>query len=367
MKRRYFTAAALLILLSGATRARAQGPTIDPAFIGDCHVTVQVAAAGAAGRIDVSLNRHLLTRQGLDANRRSIVVVLNGPLQDGDIVSVRLAAGASASAAAMPRPTATAPECEGPQRPTFDDRAAFEASAYYGRSFDNFAPDSIGAYINSSQLGDIKSRYIAGTDVQYRLLGKPTSDVQLWLSAETLHGVRSADVDCTNRKDGICSGKTTNQYLAVLAGATSLEAFFDPRLELFTLQRSSDFPVKGYLTARFGFVDVEGAPKVSRDDHVGGGLLAPTGPFSGSSAEIGFGRTALFDSSPGWHRMKIDATLMFDLMPGLADRVNVFKRMGGATRGFVEIYIDRNPGGSAPDSVQTFVGVSFDFRSAFGK
>lgn len=369
MKRCDFVTVVLAILLACAAQARAQGgPAIDPAFIGDCHVTVQVAAAGASGKIDVSLNKHLLTRQDLGSARQSIVVILNGPLQDGDEVAVRIGTGAWTSAPVQARPAGTAAECEGPERPTFDDRAAFEASAYYGRAFDNFAPDSIGNYIRPDQTAGIKSRYIVGTDVQYRLFGKSTSDVQLWLSAETLHGVRTGDIDCRTSDSALCSDKDLpkQKFLAVLEGQTSLEAFFNPRLEFATLQRSSGFPVKLYLTARLGFIDVENGPKVFRDDHFGGGLIAPTGPFAGSSAEIGWGKTELIDSNPGWHRLKIDGTLMFDLMPGLADRLNVFQRMGGATRGFVEIYIDQSLG-SGPDSVQTFVGVSFDFRSAFGK
>jgi hypothetical protein len=69
----------------------------------------------------------------------------------------------------------------------------------------------------------------------------------------------------------------------------------------------------------------------------------------------------------GWDRMKIDASLTFDFVPGWKDRINPLKRMASATRGFVELYLDQSPGSKNPQSVQSFAGIQFDFRDAFGK
>jgi hypothetical protein len=117
--------------------------------------------------------------------------------------------------------------------------------------------------------------------------------------------------------------------------------------------------------ARVGFIAVEGSPKLLQTNRVDIGLMATKAPFARSLVEVGWGKTDLFHENAGWNRLKIDGLLMVDLAPGLSP-FGFFHRMGRATRMFIQIAIDQNPGGSGADSVQTYVGIDFDFRRAFG-
>jgi hypothetical protein len=376
-------AALLFIGASGTAAAQpaaATWPT--PPYAGDCTVVTQISGlTPGTDVVELQLDRARLARQTAGNPNERIVVQLKGPLADGDELRVLLTRGNRATVIGTVAVTSlanVAPAC-GDAEADFDDREAFGVTGYLGNAFDNFAPNEVGNYIQSSEnlsTTDIKSRYIAGVDAEYRFWRmKRHPDVQFWLSTETLYGLRTADVDCrTSPTLPVCQTsfdptKKPEQFLFILNHASSLEAFISPRLEFFTFH--ADTPAKLYVTARLGFLAVENAAHVYRNDHIGLGVLAPVGPFAGSFAEIGWGRSAMFHEAngdkPGWDRMKIDATVLFDIVPGWRERLNPFKRMASATRGFIEIYIDQAPGGSAPDSVQTFVGVQFDFRDAFGK
>jgi hypothetical protein len=213
----------------------------------------------------------------------------------------------------------------------------------------------------------VKSRWTSGVAAQYRLFGKAGDTSQLWLSSYTLHGVRTADVDCrVAQPPAVCVASAGNaqKFLFVVEHASTLEAHVDARLEFITLQRDSEMPIKVYVTARFGFLDLEGAPQVYNSNSVGVGVLAPTGVFRNSLAQVAWGLSEQFGSDPSWNRLKVNGLLAFDLMPGLKNRSGAGKRLGGSTRFFVEIAVDRNLK-NGPDAVQTYLGLLFDLRQAF--
>jgi hypothetical protein len=151
--------------------------------------------------------------------------------------------------------------------------------------------------------------------------------------------------------------------LFILEHATTIEAHIDPRFEFLTLQRDSSVPTKLYVTARFGFLDLEGAPKVFNSDSFGLGILTPSGVFKDSYAQVAWGRSEQFQSNRNWNRLKIDGVLVVDIAPSLKDRLEFWKRLGGSSRAFVAISVDRNPGGPGPDSVQSYVGIDFDLQT----
>jgi hypothetical protein len=274
----------------------------------------------------------------------------------------------------LPRPGGAAePDSCGPEAPPkpsdYDNRATFEANAFYGLAIDNFAP-SIGNYLNDVQ-GNIRTRWTAGVQAEYRLIGEPDDVRQFWLSTQILHGLRTADVDCTKTPDlAVCNKKAPveDKFFAVLEHASTLEAQIDFRYEFLRLQIKEDSPVKVYASSRYGFVAVAGAPKVfSSDAYVGLGLIMPKGTFRGSFAQVSWGRSRQFQSDPNADRLKIYATLEFDVAPGLVDQArNIVTRGMSSTRFFTTIVIDRNPGGHAPDSVQTYFGLDFDVRRLVG-
>jgi len=332
---------------------------------GDCAIVLEgVAPGGEQARFFV--NGQQLIVAVLHA--APVVAGLADPLRQGDEVRVTVNGTTYTKLVAPARPDSHASCGVSAIPPPGDGRNAFEASGYLGTAFDNFAPNVVGAYQNADAASGTKSRWLAGVEAQYRLLGKASDTVQLWVATKTLHGVRSADVDCKQTPSvAVCSARapTSDKFLFILQHASTIEAHIDPRLEFLTLQPGSDVPTKIYITARFGFLDLEGAPKVFNSDGVGLGLVAPSGVFKNSMAQVEWGRSEQFQSNRSWNRLKIEGILAFDIMPGLRDQLEFWKRLGGASRVFIGISVDRNPGGPGPDSVQSYVGIDFDLRRAF--
>ena len=265
----------------------------------------------------------------------------------GTLTSVLLFAG---SAVAQGQPAA---------KPAPDARPAgqsLEATAYFGWAFDQFAPDSTGGYPPNT-VTEKHNRMLFGVNFDYRLSGTDDSGVQVWLAGETLHGVRSADINCAEEanKPPVCTPQPGLEYArAVLANATSLEAYIAPRVLFARLQRDSSTPTRLYVTARFGFIALDDAPRVFKNHHIGVGLQADDGPFEGSGIEVGWGNNELL-SGLGWKRLKVDGLITFPV-----------PKTGETARFFIQMFIDNDLKGSAPDSIQTFMGVDFDIRKFFG-
>jgi len=187
---------------------------------------------------------------------------------------------------------------------------------------------------------------------------------QFWLFGETLHGVRSADVDCMGEKEEdkppVCTDLDLSKDIPgrarfILRNATSLEAFFGVRWEFFTLQSESDSPANIYLKAQAGFLSVANiGGDVVDSHHIGMGIIATKGNFLGSYVEAGWGRTDLFLDNPR-DRWKIDGFLSFKVLPG---------KIGGVMKPFAQITVDSDLGPGS-DSVQTYLGVDFDVSNLF--
>jgi hypothetical protein len=245
-----------------------------------------------------------------------------------------------------------------PPDPPSDE--SLHATAYLGWAFDTFAPDSIGDYPPGT-VTTTKNRTLFGVDFDYRLVGRETGGSQFWLAGETLHGVRSVDINCDgeDKASSLCEPKPGLDYAKqVLTDQTSIEAYVTPRWEFKKLQADSSAPTWLYATARVGFVAVTSAPRVYPNTHVGLGLRVADGPFEGSMLEGGWGNNELF-SGPKWRRLKIDGLMTFGLdgVPGIRDRVKFF----------VQMYIDNDVGGPSSDSIQTFLGFDIDIRKFFAQ
>lgn len=242
--------------------------------------------------------------------------------------------------------------------PTLEE--SLNATAYFGWAFDTFAPDSIGEYPPGT-VTTTKNRTLFGVDFDYRVGGHDSGKWRLWLSGETLHGVRAADINCEgeDKPSPLCNPKPGLEYAKqVLTDQTSIEAYVTPRFEFKKLQAESSAPTWLYLTARVGFIAVASAPRAYSNAHVGLGLRVADGPFEGSMLETGWGNNELF-SGPAWRRLKIDGlmTFGFDGVPGVRDKV----------RFFVQMYVDSDVRGASSDSIQTFLGLDFDIRKFFGQ
>jgi hypothetical protein len=365
-----------------AATAAAQPPqafTVAPATEGDCRVTLQHIPRDVDIRqIAVFVDGRLLTLKPARRTGDSVRLRLLDPLRENSIVGAALTVdGPKVTIQVQQAPQEHWPaggKCEKPE--ARDDREVFESSGYLGWAFDNFAPAT--GSLPSSNPGS-HTRMLAGVDAQYRLVGDKHDPFQVWLATFTLHGVRSADVDCTNpAAAALCGTDQGKKFIAIFQNATSLEAHFDLRVELATLQRRSELPSKVFAVARFGFIDLStddavvngnvvsvNPLKVFNNDMLGAGILSPAGPFKNSNATVGWGRSERFQSNPGWNRLKINGTLIFDLVPGFKDRLEFWKRLAGSPRMFVQINVDRNPGGPGPDAVNTYIGVDIDLRRIF--
>jgi hypothetical protein len=358
---------------------------VGPVQAGACHVMVRLSPPVAPGtEVVLEINKNAVApvaAGGKTEVRIPGAGFFAGPLSEGEELRARLRVPGSAAplgpgVAILVASGAGPAECAAPAEADVivsDERDTFESSGYVGMAVDNFAPASVGGYADP-QAGGKQTRVVGGFDFDFRVLGAPTSRRQLWVYGETVHGVRSADVNCApdnTDRPAVCEKLTQanagRQLQFVLENATSMEAFGGLRYEFLTLQADSGSPAKLYLTVRTGVMMVngrirvgdEGAPVLSgthayRAHHVGGGLLMPAGKFAGSVLEVGWGRTDIFDNErikEHWRRLKIDASL------------NV--KMVGPMYGFVQLYSDFDPTGRASDSVQTFFGLSFSIPEFF--
>jgi len=221
---------------------------------------------------------------------------------------------------------------------TNDERCTLEAGIYLGVAIDTFASGDALKYLNLVEAGVKKERAIAGFDVAYRVWGQKLTKKagkfevskdknaadnylgrQLWVYVETVHGVRSADVDCTGNPDlPTCKAslnaaanvaKTGQHLYYILRNATSVEGFMGLRYEFLPLNPDSSTPANLYFKAQAGFLIVSGAPDSASDlHHFGLGAIATKGDFQGSYLEAGYGRSDILQFNRR-RRFKVDGYL----------------------------------------------------------
>jgi hypothetical protein len=233
---------------------------------------------------------------------------------------------------------------------------SFIGSFYTGVLIDSFAAEELRRYLNPDESSKVVERVIAGFDFQYRLMGDPAdTHPALWVYGETLHGIRSADVDCADDTNlAVCQpfqdilNRAGERTLFILRKATSLEAFAGVRYEFLDLQRAGREAARLYLKAQAGFLTVSGSGHDVVDvHHVALGAGAVRGNFQGSYLEVGLGRTDLFETKPRG-RLKVDGFLTWP--------VRWLDKIG---QPFVQMTVDSDLGDGA-DSIQSFIG--FDFN-----
>lgn len=375
-RRRLAEASASLALMgtvAGGT-SWAQPSIVTPVSAGDCAVIVQFPTPPASGTdVELRLNAPGPFKKVAAAGRTTFAIGLRGPLEANDVLAARAVVGGSEgpwSALVSVAASTAGPQCPVETVPvdTADDREALEVSAYLGRAYDNFAPGDVAGYREGTASSE-SWRYVAGFDFGFRVWGKPGDRVQVWLTGESLHGVRSADIDCrpdpnapTAKLPALCddAASDTDKFKETLRHASSLEAYLAPRVEFASLQKGDAFGAKVYATMRLGAMVLQDAPEAFRAHHLGAGILTTRGPFEGSYLEAGWGKTELFlpnDGKPKWNRMKLDAMVSFPLFGIFLDRAKNWAR---APRMFAQMYADFDRHDGAADSIQTFVGIDFN-------
>jgi hypothetical protein len=242
-----------------------------------------------------------------------------------------------------------------------DTRKDVEVGLFTGISVDSFAAKELRQYLNKEDSSEVREQLVAGFDFSYRLAGNAKSPRQFWLYGETIHGVRSGDVNCTgdNQDTELCKIarlEATDQSapLAIFRKATSFEAFIGLRAELLRLRAGAADPAEAasmlYLKGQLGLLTVAGRGGDVVDMHHGAiGITLTQGSFAHSYVEIGYGRNELFLANP--RRWKIDGFLSM----GPDDK---------AVRPFAQIVIDADFGDGA-DSIQSFFGLDVDVRDVW--
>ncbi len=238
--------------------------------------------------------------------------------------------------------------------PVNDERPDFRADAWAGVAVDTFASGSVNAVLNPEATG-AKTRAVGGFAFAYRAIGDADSR-QLWVTAETHHGIRSADIDCTERPSlPTCASSPTPptgaDVLFLVREASTLEASLGVRWEFLTLRKGSTMPAKLYLVGQYGLaLAAEGPTDAADIGHVGLGLVATKGHYRDTFIEIGIGRNELFFMHPD-RRFKARGGLSIHASRGV--------------RFFALLSVDTDLGPGA-DSVQSYYGFAVDPVRLFG-
>jgi hypothetical protein len=240
-----------------------------------------------------------------------------------------------------------------------------QVTAYIGTVFDNFVAAEQRTYLNRNLeevSGNTDNRMLFGFNADFRLAGNGSR--QLWLFIETLHGVRSADVDCSEGDDrpAVCTGpdsiitdpsQISGQARFILKNASSFEGLGGFRFEFLPFASRSRTPLSLYVKGHLGFMAVAKNPGDVVDNHfVGLGLIATDGHLAGSYFDVGWGRTDLY-AQKRLDRWKYDAYVTFPV-----------SRSSGLAwfRPFAQVTFDSDFGGGA-DSIQSYLGVNFNITS----
>ena len=249
-----------------------------------------------------------------------------------------------------------------------DCREDVDVSVFTGFALDTFAAADLKKYLNPQASGDVQEQLIAGFDFAWRLTEKGPKDKkkaskwhpQVWLYGETVHGVRSGDVDCEKNENAeVCrtldfkaptDSNSVVPAIAIFRKSTSFEGFFGLRAELLQFHRDSEIAASRlYVKGQLGFLTVaNNGGDVVDMHHVGVGVIMSRGPFQNSYVEIGYGKNDIF--SDGVKRYKFDALLSMNT--------------GKAISPFAQIVVDADLG-NRPDSIRSFFGFDIDVRELF--
>jgi hypothetical protein len=254
------------------------------------------------------------------------------------------------------------PAAKACQTPTDDDRCDVEVTMFTGFSLDSFAAKDLKKYLNPDAAGDVQEQLVAGFNFSVRLAGGSAAAPhrQLWLYGETVHGVRSGEVDCEQQANAeVCraldfeppsEGAGVAPSLAIFRKSTSFEGFFGLRYEYLRLRPGSDLASGTlYLKGQAGLLTVanDGGDVIDMH-HVALGVNITRGRFASSYIEAGWGTNEVF--ADGRSRGKIDALLSIDI--------------GKSISPFAQIVVDADFG-DKPDSIRSYFGFDVDVLSLF--
>jgi hypothetical protein len=260
--------------------------------------------------------------------------------------------GQSSAPAQDKTPACTTPDC----------REDITVSLFTGSSIDSFAASDLKKYLNPQASGNVQEQLVAGFDFSLRVVGskeKPERP-QVWLYGETVHGVRSGDVDCAKNENAeLCRSlnfkppsdpASAAPSIAIFRKSTSFEGFFGLRAELLQLRPDSEGATSRlYVKGQLGFLTVaNNGDDVIDMHHVALGIVMSRGLLQDSYVEMGYGRNDVF--SDRHSRFKVDAMMSLDINKPITP--------------FAQIVVDADFGGR-PDSIRSYFGFDINVKELF--
>ncbi len=240
-----------------------------------------------------------------------------------------------------------------------DSRSNFESLFYLGLGVDSFAAQELRLYLNPEASGQKQERGVGGFDFAYRVWGKSADARQVWLYGETVHGVRSADLDLSS-EDSLASFRLTGyanpgaRTLYMVRNATSLEGFFGMKWEFLKIndKKDDENTATVYLMSEYGFLSVAGLGNdIVDESRYGLGVACVSGNLKDSHLEVGTGRTDLF-AAHHWWRFKVDAMLNWT--------TEAMRQKGFSM--FSQLTLDSDVGPGS-DSIQSYLGFSLNLAN----
>lgn len=237
-----------------------------------------------------------------------------------------------------------------------DERQAFGAGFYFGLGIDSFAAADLNRYLNPGESSQVKERGVGGFDFACRVW-KSDGGQAIWLYGETVHGIRSADLDLSGL-DSLARFALTgysdpgSRTLYLIRNATSLEAFVGARIEFMEL--GGEVAIRPYVFADYGFLTLSGAGGDVLDlSNLGLGLSCVSGRLANSRLEAAIGRSDFFLANH-MTRFKVHGVLHWT--NGFMDSLSMAM--------FAEMVVDSDLGPGS-DSVQSYLGFEFNLKKFF--
>ena len=236
-----------------------------------------------------------------------------------------------------------------------DERETFDAHLYVGDSVSSFSASEVRRFENPEDANEVRQGLAAGIDFDYRL--KRWSDARaLWIYGETVHGLRSTEINCKDRPDAgpcVSRGLSGSDALFVIRNGRSLEAYLGLQWDLARINPGGEAEGRLYVKAQGGFLTVARSGGDFVDNHfAGAGAALVGGKFEGSRLDVGWGRTDLYalhrDS-----RLKVDGYLTWRL-----------RAKRPYPKGFAEFYVDTDVGRGS-DTVLVYLGFELEMDELF--
>jgi hypothetical protein len=236
-----------------------------------------------------------------------------------------------------------------------------EVSLFVGEVLNQFsAAERDQKLANPEAEDEDELQFTAGVEVHYRVMEKKKQ--RLYLFFQAIHSARKFQEACPSTGDSTCDAAAANDpqtaqpddFFKIVQDSSVLEWLGGARW-VFKMIEKGEPKAEVYFKAQPGFIRSSEADGDSLDNYFAGfGVQLDSGPFDGTFAEMGWGRSEMFEEDKVNDRFKLGLALNYQ--PTRNDR------MGFYFEGWAD-----NDLGKGSDDVQIYFGISFDVGRAAGQ